>query len=170
MKRLAVVAAVVLTALSGVAGGVADRTISAFAGIDVLGTQTNKAVRLKLPAAFGPFKEATSFADGKGRVRQIRCVAEYAKDVGQEEIVREIDRLVPEIEKRFACSLMGKGSVNAVECRWTFKLNADEGWSILAYVAESKTQGKSNGCLLADLTFFRDGVGDIPVVRGDRRH
>ena len=47
----------------------ADRTISVFAGIDVLGKQTNKSVRVKPPAAFGPFREAMSLADEKGRMR-----------------------------------------------------------------------------------------------------
>lgn len=161
-----IVAAVVVVAFALGCLADVDQTISAFAGIDVLGTQTNKAVSVKLPAAFGPFKDATSFADEKGHIHQIRCVAEYAKDVGQKKIIEEIDRLVPEIEKRFACSLISKVRDPVAECRWTFKFNADDGWSILAYVAESKTQGKSNGCHLADLTFFKGGLGVAPAAAG----
>ena len=164
-ERFAMAVAIVISIAFGCFAD-ADQTISAFAGIDVLGKQTNKAVRVKLPTAFGPFKDATSFADEKGRIHQVRCVAEYAKDIGQKEIIEEMDRLVPEIEKRFSCSLLSKVFGPVVECRWTFKLNADEGWSILACVAESKTQGKSNGCYLADLTFFRGGVDGAPAAVG----
>ena len=135
--------------------------MSEFAGIDVSVVQTNRAVRFALPNALGPFKDGTSFADETGRIHQIRCVAEYPKNVKPEDIVKEVEGLVPLIERQFDCKCLGAGGDKATVRRWIFGLNGSSAVKIQAYVAESTSQGKSNGCYMADLTFFR-GKGELP--------